>query len=168
FSGSPLIFLLALSIGEEAPQTTRKAFRFTVASDVDLLKEVMFVSPYDCQYGQIAKRWEDDDPEESDSAATPSKKVKKEGRGAIKDVASVVVDFTSIIESSNKLKQDEISAKKEETAVAQRRHELDEQRYLLEKAEREARFQLERSEREVQLEFIRSTIELMRSLGNKI
>ena len=46
-------------MSEEAPQTTKKAFRFTVAWDVDLLKEVMFVSPYLCQYGQIAKRWEE-------------------------------------------------------------------------------------------------------------
>ncbi|OQR89274.1 hypothetical protein ACHHYP_06382 [Achlya hypogyna] len=60
----------------------------------------------------------DVDPEESDST----------------DVVSIVVDFPTLIVSSNNLMQDDINAKKEETAVAQRRLELDQQRYLLEKA----------------------------------
>ncbi|RHY14925.1 hypothetical protein DYB32_010807 [Aphanomyces invadans] len=40
--------------------TKRKtAFRFTIAADVDLLKEVALVAPYDAAYGQTTARWDE-------------------------------------------------------------------------------------------------------------
>ena len=35
----------------------KSAFRFRLSSDVDLLKEVMHVQPFDCPHGQTKSRW---------------------------------------------------------------------------------------------------------------
>ena len=43
-----------------AERTKRKAaYRFTTSVDIDLLKEVMFVCPYDAPYGQAPARWDE-------------------------------------------------------------------------------------------------------------
>ncbi|RHY28297.1 hypothetical protein DYB32_006090, partial [Aphanomyces invadans] len=75
-----------------------------------------------------------------DDDATRSKM--KEGRrsSALKDAASAVVDIMSMIDVSNKFKRAELEAKWETNALLQRKGELEEQRYLVYKAEREARF----------------------------
>ncbi|KDO22368.1 hypothetical protein SPRG_11320 [Saprolegnia parasitica CBS 223.65] len=46
-------------MSDELPTKTKKTFRFSVASDVDLLKEVINVAPYDAPFGQTIARWEE-------------------------------------------------------------------------------------------------------------
>ncbi|RHY20134.1 hypothetical protein DYB32_010101 [Aphanomyces invadans] len=47
-------------MSEPSDATKRKtAFRFTIAADVDLLKEVVLVAPYDAAYGQTTARWDE-------------------------------------------------------------------------------------------------------------
>ncbi|EQC24701.1 hypothetical protein SDRG_17390 [Saprolegnia diclina VS20] len=126
------------------------------------------------QQGLKRKATTDDVPDEDDSAETLSKKSKGEDCAA-NDLASVLAAFTSMIESTNALKRDEIAAqreavavKKEELALSRRKLELEEQRLLFEKAERDERFEMEKAEREAQLEFMRRTIEMMQAnLSNK-
>ncbi|ETW03893.1 hypothetical protein H310_04318 [Aphanomyces invadans] len=78
----------------------------------------------------------------------------------------VVATFTEMkmMLESNKIKAEEVATKKEEIMLAQQKLELERARYELDKAERENRFALEKKEREVQMEFMRSTIEMMRAL----
>ncbi|KDO26211.1 hypothetical protein SPRG_08573 [Saprolegnia parasitica CBS 223.65] len=121
------------------------------------------------QQGNKRKATKGDDLDEDDSADAPAKKSKGDDC-ATTDLASVLAAFSSMIESTNQLKRDEIAAKreavaakKEELALGQRKLELEEQRFLFEKAEREERFELEKVEREAHLEFMRRTIEMMQT-----
>ncbi|ETV67127.1 hypothetical protein H257_16669 [Aphanomyces astaci] len=67
--------------------------------------------------------------------------MKKERRSSaiMKESVNAVMSFTSIMENTNKFKIDELTFHKESNAIAMRKLELDEKRYLLDKAEREAR-----------------------------
>ncbi|ETV97437.1 hypothetical protein H310_09765 [Aphanomyces invadans] len=47
-------------MSELSDTTKRKpAYRFTIAADVDLLKEVVLVAPFDAGYGQTTARWDE-------------------------------------------------------------------------------------------------------------
>ncbi|ETV93110.1 hypothetical protein H310_12894 [Aphanomyces invadans] len=98
----------------------------------------------------------------------PSKVKEAKGPSALKDAASAVVDIMSMIDASNEFKRAELEAKRESNALLQRKVELEEQRYLLDKAEREARFALEQQERQSQLQFMQSTIDLLSGLAKKL
>jgi hypothetical protein len=102
-----------------------------------------------------------------DDEASPSKM--KEGRGsAVKDAAAAVIDFTSMMEASNEFKRAELASKNEANALMQRKVELEERRYLLDKAEREARFAMEQQERQAQLQFLQTTIDMLRGMAQKM
>ncbi|ETV80626.1 hypothetical protein H257_06151 [Aphanomyces astaci] len=64
-----------------------------------------------------------------------------------------------MVAKANEVKAEEVRAQHENNMLAQQMLELDEKRYELDKAEREARFALERREREAQLEFLHGTLE---------
>ncbi|RHY84048.1 hypothetical protein DYB37_006095 [Aphanomyces astaci] len=102
---------------------------------------------------------------EDDDKLSPSNK--KDGATAWKVVATAVADLTAMMKASHKYKREEIQVQKQANALALRQIELDEQRYRLDKAERDARVALERRERQTQLEFMQSTVELLRTLTKK-
>ncbi|RHY19705.1 hypothetical protein DYB32_010186 [Aphanomyces invadans] len=105
---------------------------------------------------------------EEEEEVSPSKVKEPRPSSALKDAASAVVDIMSMIDTSNEFKRTEIDAKRESNALMQRKVELGERRYLLDKAERDARFALEQQERQSQLQYIQSTIDLLRSLAKKL
>ncbi|ETV89871.1 hypothetical protein H310_15291 [Aphanomyces invadans] len=77
---------------------------------------------------------------EEEEEVSPSNLKEPRPSSALKDVASAVVDIMSMIDASNEFKRAEIDAKRGSNALLQRKVELEERRYLLDKAEREARF----------------------------
>ncbi|RHY27719.1 hypothetical protein DYB32_006580 [Aphanomyces invadans] len=79
--------------------------------------------------------------------ASPSKIKESKRSTALKNAAAAIVDLPSILEASAEFKRAELETKRDANALLQRKIELEEQRYLLDKAEREARFALEQQER---------------------
>ncbi|RHZ12583.1 hypothetical protein DYB26_007845 [Aphanomyces astaci] len=82
-----------------------------------------------------------DEGDDNDSDEAKKTIMKKERRSCaiMKESDNAVMSFTSIMENTNKFKIDELAFQKESNAIAMRKLELDEKRYLLDKAEREAR-----------------------------
>ncbi|OQR96943.1 hypothetical protein ACHHYP_12886 [Achlya hypogyna] len=87
---------------------------------------------------------------------------------SVQEAADIVCAFTAMMENSNKLKMEELAVQKEANDIAQRKLELEELRYLLDKAEREARFALEQRERQGQLEFMHGALETLRALAKSL
>ncbi|RHZ07056.1 hypothetical protein DYB31_011669 [Aphanomyces astaci] len=213
----------------QASQRRKTAFRFKGCTDVELLKEVIYVRPYEAPHGEVRKRWTEvtehlqrlygdgitvnatrkrfDDlmtafnantmaalrafgtDEEYDEreqllqdihdlvdAASIQKQTDKEEKAKqnerretngekIRDAAIrgssqrvgeagvVVASLVEMVAKTNDVKAEEVRAQHENNMLAQKKLELDEKRYELDKAEREARFALERREREAQLDF---------------
>ncbi|ETW06268.1 hypothetical protein, variant [Aphanomyces invadans] len=48
-----------MSEQDDANKRKKTAFRYSVSADIDLLKEVVMVAPYDAPYGQTSARWEE-------------------------------------------------------------------------------------------------------------
>ncbi|ETV98838.1 hypothetical protein, variant [Aphanomyces invadans] len=48
-----------MSEHDEATRRKKTAFRFSVSADIDLLKEVVMVVPFDAAYGQTSARWDE-------------------------------------------------------------------------------------------------------------
>ncbi|ETV68870.1 hypothetical protein, variant [Aphanomyces astaci] len=101
-----------------------------------------------------------DEGDDNDSDEAKKTMMKKERRSSaiMKESVNAVMSFTSIMENTNKFKIDELAFQKESNAIAMRKLELDEKRYLLDKAEREARFALEQQERQGQMDFMRGLL----------
>ncbi|RHY41026.1 hypothetical protein DYB34_008659 [Aphanomyces astaci] len=101
-----------------------------------------------------------DEGDDNDSDEAKNTMMKKERRSSaiMKESVNAVMSFTSIMENTNKFKIDELAFQKESNAIAMRKLELDEKRYLLDKAEREARFALEQQERQGQMDFMRGLL----------
>ncbi|ETW01384.1 hypothetical protein H310_06933 [Aphanomyces invadans] len=106
--------------------------------------------------------------ESEDDDRSPSKKKESRGTTPLKEAVSAVVDFAAIMEASHKLMREDQEMQKEAHVLALRKLELDEQRFLLDKAEREARFAAEQVERQTQFEFMQGTVELLRALAQKM
>ncbi|RHY08804.1 hypothetical protein DYB36_000357 [Aphanomyces astaci] len=110
---------------------------------------------------------EDGESSDSDGATTP-KKYSRRRPTILKESTHDVATFMSMMESTNKVRMEELALQKEVNAITARKLELDEKRYLLEKAEREARLALEQQERQMQIEFMRSTLDMMRAITKKV
>ncbi|ETV92994.1 hypothetical protein H310_12832 [Aphanomyces invadans] len=105
--------------------------------------------------------------EDDDSLEEPNR---KQGRSSqrVPDTAAVVASLVEMVAKANEVKANEVRVQRDNNLLTQQKLELEEKRYELDKAEREARFSLERREREAQLEFMQGTLEVLKSFLNKM
>ncbi|RHY14202.1 hypothetical protein DYB32_010865, partial [Aphanomyces invadans] len=100
----------------------------------------------------LKRKTVDDAKDDADDEGTNKAQIKKELRNStsmsVKESTNALAKFASVLEHANDFKLEEIAIGKEANALAARKLELEEKRYLLDKAEREARFALEQQERQ--------------------
>ncbi|ETV90045.1 hypothetical protein H310_15123 [Aphanomyces invadans] len=90
--------------------------------------------------------------------ATRNKKQSRSSSQRLTEAGVVVASLVEMVSKANEVRTEEVRAQQDSNMLAQKKLELEERRYELDKAEREARFALDRREREAQFIFARNSI----------
>ncbi|RHY15929.1 hypothetical protein DYB32_010698 [Aphanomyces invadans] len=115
----------------------------------------------------MKKRTSDFVDEDDIGLLNPNKKQARVGSNRMTETASVVSTLVDMLAKANEVKADEAQAQHKSNELAQQKLELEEKRYVLDKAQREAQFSVERREREAQLKFMQGALEVLKSFSNQ-
>ncbi|RHY34525.1 hypothetical protein DYB32_000880 [Aphanomyces invadans] len=108
-----------------------------------------------------------DVPSDSDAESEDTKERKPQKIQKVTKTGSALDSFAMHFERANDIKTSEIDSALQANALSQRSVKLEEVRFALDKAEREARLELDKPDRENQWKRIQGTLEVLRSFVPK-